>query len=59
MNTINGWPDIKRVYEDPDRPGLIFTVTPEHIFLCPFEVEKLQKEYDEKHKLKNDLTMKK
>jgi len=45
----NDWPDIKREYADPNRPGLIFVVPSRHVFLCPFEVDKLQKEWDEKH----------
>jgi hypothetical protein len=44
----NNWPDIRREYNDKKRPGLIFTVPPEHIYLCPFEVERLQNEWDKK-----------
>jgi len=40
----------EREFKDPNRPGLVFTVPPGHVYLCPFEVNRLQKEYDEKIK---------
>jgi len=45
----NVWPDIQREYPDPKRPGLVFTVPPEHVLLCPFEIERLQQEWDAKN----------
>ena len=47
---VNGWPDIKREYPDPDRPGLVFIVPGGHIYLCPFDVENAQKQYDKERR---------
>ena len=40
-------------FADPDRPGLVFTVPSGHIYLCPFEVDQLKREYDEKIRRSN------
>jgi len=49
----NVWPDVQREYPDPKRPGLVYVVPPEHVFLCPYEVDRLSKEWDEKHEPPN------
>ena len=48
VNPPHEWPDIQRKFEDSKRPGLVFTVPPAHIFLCPFEIERLKQDYDKK-----------
>jgi len=51
---MNPLPDVYiepgKVFKDNNRPGLAFKVPPGHIYLCPFEVKRLQDEYDEKIK---------
>lgn len=38
---------LQREFPDYNRPGLVYVVAPGHVLLCPFEVEKLQKKWDE------------
>lgn len=40
---------LQREYPDPNRPGLVFTLEPGHIWLCPFEIIERQKEWDDNH----------
>jgi hypothetical protein len=42
----NNWPDIHREYPDKSRPGLVHVIPKHHIFLCPFEVEAAEIEWD-------------